>query len=159
MTQKTSTYTPDDTKQLLALWGDFTKRTQEQNDAKVQEIALSMNRKTRSIIAKLSKEGQYRAKEATTKTGGKPVKKMELAEKIGEFCGMCEADIESMTTCSKSALQLLYVVIEEAMQDTSDEIEAEELEIAQAESDFNLNEELSVDDALENAGFSSDVPQ
>ena len=60
---------------------------------------------TRSVVAKLSREGVYKKKEYVSKTGETPVAKDTLADKIGALCGLTEPETESLTKANKTALQ------------------------------------------------------
>ena len=70
----------------------------------VAGLAAAFGKTTRSIIAKLSREGVYKAKEYTTKTGEPPIKKDVVADKIGSLCGLSEGEIDSLTKANKTAL-------------------------------------------------------
>lgn len=80
----------------------------------VESIAEMLGKSTRSIVAKLSREGVYKKKEYVTKTGEKAIKKDSLADEIGAILGMNEADIESLTKANKSALKMILDVVKEA---------------------------------------------
>lgn len=70
----------------------------------VEALAVQFGKTTRSIIAKLSREGVYKKKEYTTKKGEKPVKKDNLADQLGAICGLSEAEIDSLEKANKTAL-------------------------------------------------------
>lgn len=74
----------------------------------VAGLAAAFGKTTRSIIAKLSREGVYQKKEYLTKTGEKPVKKDETAEKIGTICGLSEGEVDSLTKANKTALLKIF---------------------------------------------------
>lgn len=92
-------YTPEQTKQIVA---DYTA------GVAVEQIAEAMGKSTRSIVAKLSREGVYRKKEYVGKTGEKPVKKDVHADAIGAILGLSEPDTESLTKANKSALRAIF---------------------------------------------------
>ena len=50
----------------------------------VEELAEELNKSVKSIIGKLSREGVYKKTEYTTKTGEKPVTKLELVQELAE---------------------------------------------------------------------------
>ena len=50
----------------------------------VENLAEELNKSVKSIIGKLSREGEYRKTEYTTKAGEKPVTKLELVEELEE---------------------------------------------------------------------------
>ena len=74
----------------------------------VETIAEAMGKTTRSVIAKLARLGVYKAKEYTTKTGEKPVKKDETADAIGKVLGLSDGEIESLAKANKTALAKLW---------------------------------------------------
>ena len=74
----------------------------------VATLAEKMGKTTRSIIAKLSREGVYKKKEYVTKTGEKAVKKDAHADAIGAILLMTEAEMESLTKCNKTALVKIF---------------------------------------------------
>jgi len=67
-----------------------------------------MGKTVRSIVAKLSREKVYVAKQYVTKTGEKPVKKDVTADAIGAILRLSENDIESLTKANKSALKAIF---------------------------------------------------
>ena len=95
MAEKAINYTPEQTAQIVA---DYAA------GVPVAEIAEAMGKTARSIIAKLSREGVYKRKEYTSKTGDAPVKKDTLADKIGALCDLTEAEMESVAKANKTAL-------------------------------------------------------
>ena len=70
----------------------------------VEFIAESVGKTTRSIVAKLSREGIYKAKEKTTKTGEPVTAKDELATKICEKANLPFEYAESIAKANKQAL-------------------------------------------------------
>lgn len=95
MTAKTVNYTPEQTTKMVA---DY------QAGVTVDQIAEALGKSVRSIVAKLSREGVYRKKTYTTKTGEAVVKKDAWADYIGQALSLTEADTESLTKANKTAL-------------------------------------------------------
>jgi len=95
MTSKTVNYTPEQTAKMVA---DYNA------GVTVEAMAEALGKSVRSIVAKLSREGVYRKKTYTTKTGEAVVKKDAWADYIGEALGLTEADTESLTKANKTAL-------------------------------------------------------
>jgi hypothetical protein len=62
----------------------------------------------RSIVAKLSREKVYIAKEYKTKTGESVIKKDTHADAIGAILRLPENDIESLTKANKNALKVIF---------------------------------------------------
>jgi len=95
--------------------------TQEMTDALIQayiacpnrvvvdQYAELFNKSSRSIIAKLVREGVYQAQERVTKTGEPVVRKQDIVEKIEAVTGI---DLPSLTKASKSDLVELSIFIE-----------------------------------------------
>ena len=96
---KTVNYTPE---QTLAMVADY------QNGVTVEQIAETLGKTVRSVVAKLSREKVYKAKEYVSKTGEKPVKKDVHADAIGAILRMSENDIESLTKANKNALKMIF---------------------------------------------------
>jgi hypothetical protein len=98
MTAKTVNYTPEQAAQMVA---DY------QAGVTVEAIAEALGKTVRSVVAKLSREKVYKAKEYKTKTGEAVVKKDEFADYIAQALGMNEADADSLTKANKTALKAI----------------------------------------------------
>ena len=70
----------------------------------VAGLAAALGKTARSVIAKLSREGVYKAKEYTDKNGEKPIKKDIVADKIGALCELSDGEIDSLAKANKTAL-------------------------------------------------------
>jgi hypothetical protein len=99
MTSKTVNYTPEQTAKMVA---DYSA------GVSVETIAEGMGKTVRSVVAKLSREKVYKAKEYKTKTGEAVVKKDAHADAIGAILKMPENDIESLTKANKNALRAIF---------------------------------------------------
>ena len=99
MAEKAVNYTAEQTAKIIA---DY------QAGVKVEDIASAMGKTVRSIVAKLSREKVYVAKQYVTKTGEKPVKKDVTADAIGAILRLSENDVESLTKANKSALKAIF---------------------------------------------------
>lgn len=102
-TEKIVNYTPEQTAQMIA---DYTA------GVTVETIAATLNKTVRSVVAKLSREKVYKAKEYKTKAGEAVVKKDAHADAIGKALGLTEADTESLTKANKTALRAIAEFIE-----------------------------------------------
>jgi len=101
-TAKTVNYTADQSAQIVAEYvANPTAET-------VEALATQMGKTTRSIVAKLAREGVYKKKEYTSKTGEKVQKKDETADAIGAVLKLTEAEIESLTKANKTALVKIF---------------------------------------------------
>lgn len=92
-------YTAEQTAQVVAEY---------QAGVSVEQIAETLGKTARSIIAKLSREGVYQAKQYKSKTGEKVEKKDETADAIGAVLKMTEPEIESLTKANKTALRKIW---------------------------------------------------
>jgi len=99
MTAKTVNYTPEQTQKMI---NDY------QNGVSVETIAENLGKTVRSIVAKLSREKVYIAKEYKSKTGETPIKKDVHADAIGAILRLPENDIESLTKANKNALKVIF---------------------------------------------------
>ena len=79
-----------------------------QNGVSVENIADNLGKTVRSVVAKLSREKVYIAKEYKSKTGETPVKKDIHADAIGAILRLPENDIESLTKANKNALKVIF---------------------------------------------------
>lgn len=105
MTTKAVNYTPEQTAKMVA---DYTA------GITVEAIATELGKTVRSVVAKLSREKVYKAKEYKTKTGETVVKKDELADKMAEVFGLTEAEADSLTKANKTALKKILDKFAEA---------------------------------------------
>ena len=99
MAEKAVNYTPEQTAKIIAEY---------QAGVAVEQIAQAMGKTVRSIVAKLSREKVYVAKQYVSKNGEKPVKKDVTADAIGAILRLSENDIESLTKANKSALKAIF---------------------------------------------------
>jgi formiminotetrahydrofolate cyclodeaminase len=106
-TAKTVNYTPEQTAAMVA---DYTANPTAET---VSALASALGKTTRSIVAKLSREKVYKAKEYTAKNGEKPVKKDDLADKLSGMFGLTEAEADSLTKANKTALLKILAKFEE----------------------------------------------
>lgn len=100
---KTVNYTPEQTTDILA--GYMAGEA-------VESIAARMGKSTRSIVAKLTREGVYKKKEYVSKTGEKPVKKDIHADAIGALLKLSEPDTQSLTKANKAALVAIFKALQ-----------------------------------------------
>ena len=99
MASKTVNYTAEQTTKMVS---DY------QSGVSVETIADNLGKTVRSVVAKLSREKVYIAKEYKTKTGETVVKKDAHADAIGAILKMPENDIESLTKANKNALRAIF---------------------------------------------------
>jgi hypothetical protein len=99
MTAKTVNYTAEQTSAMVS---DYT------SGVSVESIAENLGKSVRSVVAKLSREGVYKAKTYVSKTGEKPVKKDVHADAIGAILRLSENDVDSLTKANKNALKAIF---------------------------------------------------
>jgi hypothetical protein len=99
MTAKTVNYTAEQTSAMVS---DYT------SGVTVESIAQNLGKSVRSVVAKLSREGVYKAKTYVSKTGEKPVKKDVHADAIGAILRLSENDVDSLTKANKNALKAIF---------------------------------------------------
>ncbi len=74
----------------------------------VEFIAEKLGKTTRSIVAKLSREGVYKAKEYVSKTGEKPIAKEAFVSMIAEKLGVDAEKLGGLEKANKVALKLIF---------------------------------------------------
>lgn len=89
-------YTPEQTAQLVAKYKDGTT---------VESLAEMFGKTTRSIVAKLSREGVYQAKSKTS--GTVRVKKAELVDRIATLCGANPEAFDSLEKANHEVLEAI----------------------------------------------------
>lgn len=99
---KVLNYSPEVTEKVKAEYAAGTA---------TEKIAEMVGKSTRSVIAKLTKEGVYKKAEYVSKTGEKPVKKDAHADAIGKVLNMTEAETESLTKANKTALVKIFTAL------------------------------------------------
>jgi len=111
--EKTVNYTPEQTAAMVA---DYVANPTAET---VAALAVTLGKTARSVIAKLSREKVYVAKEYKTKAGEKPVKKDEHADKLAEMCGLTEPEAESLTKANKTALVKIIATMKELQEESA----------------------------------------
>lgn len=108
-TAKVENYTAEMTAELKAAYLAVIDKDYDTRKATViQVFAEKFGKSTKSIVAKLTKEGIYKPAEYVSKTGEKPVKKDAHADAIGKILGLSEPDTDSLTKANKSALVKIF---------------------------------------------------
>jgi transposase-like protein len=96
MTEATKTnYTPEQTLELVNLY---------KAGETVEALATHLGKSTRSIVAKLSREGVYQAKTKATKPR---VRKADLVDKLAAICGVAPEIFESLEKANQDVLEVL----------------------------------------------------
>ena len=96
-----SNYTEEQTNMMVGAYLDQpTKET-------VQRLAEELNRSTKSIIGKLSREGVYRREVYVSKTGESPITKVEIVNNIAEVLGVESGSLAGLEKSPKATLRNL----------------------------------------------------
>jgi len=96
-----STYTDKETEYMVEVYTGSPSRTT------VDELAEQLQRSKKSIIGKLSREGVYRREVYVSKTGAKPVTKVEIVSNIAEGLGIDTGTLAGLEKSPKAALRNL----------------------------------------------------
>ena len=97
MTKVTQTnYTAEQTTQMV---------TDYQAGMTVEALAEALGKTTKSVVAKLSREGVYKAK--TKATGQHRVRKAELVDKLAQACGVAPEMFETLEKANHDVLEAL----------------------------------------------------
>ena len=102
-------YSQEDTQYIT---DEYTKNPSRDT---VDRLAVELEKSAKSIIGKLSREGVYQKTEYLTKTGEKPVTKLEIVENIEEVLG-CKA-LTGLEKAPKTTLKELENAILSIKQD------------------------------------------
>ena len=73
----------------------------------VEKLAEELDKSVKSIIGKLSREGVYRKTEYTTKTGEKPVTKLEIVQEMADLLEIPVEKLSGLEKLPKTVLKLL----------------------------------------------------
>lgn len=79
----------------------------------VDLLAEKLNKSTKSIIGKLSREGVYRREMYKTKLGDTPIRKVELVEQIANALNLDSEKLKGLEKTPKHVLKLLEMTLSE----------------------------------------------
>jgi hypothetical protein len=96
MTNQPVNYTPEQTAQLVANY---------KAGATVEALATMFGKTTRSVVAKLSREGVYQAKSKTS--GVARVKKADLVDRIANRVGVAPETFDSLEKANHEVLEAI----------------------------------------------------
>lgn len=113
-TVKVENYTPAMLKRMREVYDP--NADQETRDSQVAQLAGELGKTTRSVIAKLSREGVYKAKEYRTKRGEKPVSKAALVAGIAALLDVDEDVAGSLEKATKPILTRVFQKLREGAQ-------------------------------------------
>ena len=98
-------YTEEQVKHMVA---EYTSNPTRET---VENLAEELDKSVKSIIGKLSREGVYKKTEYLTKTGEKPITKLELVEELAELLEINSTALAGLEKAPKSALKALREAI------------------------------------------------
>ena len=101
-TTRTPNYTDEMVTTMVATYLD------NPNKDTVVKLSSELNRSTRSIVAKLVREGVYQAAPRVTKTGAPVIRKSELVAQIQDALGV---EVSTLVKASKHDLEALLCSI------------------------------------------------
>ena len=73
----------------------------------VASLAEKFNKSDKSIIGKLAREGVYQKQEYISKTGEKPITKIEIVREIADQLGLEKEQLTGLDKSPKGVLKLL----------------------------------------------------
>ena len=104
-TEKVVNYTTEQTAEIVAAYlANPAKGT-------VEALAVQFGKTSRSIVAKLSREGVYKKAVYVSKTGAKPVRKNEIVCEIAKAIGIDADKLDGMEAATKNALLLILASV------------------------------------------------
>ena len=74
----------------------------------VEDIANILEKSTKSVIGKLAREGIYQKAEYTSKTGEKPITKVQIVERLANMLTLEVDQLDGLEKAPKGVLKLLY---------------------------------------------------
>ena len=95
-------YTEEQVKHMVA---EYTSNPTRET---VENLADELEKSIKSIIGKLSREGVYKKTEYTTKTGEKPITKIELVEELAELLELETTVLAGLEKAPKT-LSLIHI--------------------------------------------------
>ena len=96
-----SNYTEEQTTEMVEAY------TNEPTPETVEDLANKYEKSKKSIIGKLSREGVYRREAYVSKTGEKPITKVEIVENIADHLGLEGRHLSGLEKSPKEALRNL----------------------------------------------------
>jgi ribosomal protein L22 len=88
--------------------------TEKPDRETVENLAKELNKSIKSVIGKLSREGVYQKTEYLTKSGEKPVTKLELVSELGDVLDIPDQWLEGLEKAPKPVLKRIVDMLQEA---------------------------------------------
>ena len=105
-----SNYTKEETEYMVEIYSASS------NMKTVEELAAELSRSKKSIIGKLSREGVYRREVYVSKTGEKPITKVEIVSNIADVLDLEISNLAGLEKSPKETLRKLYEAVAGAEQ-------------------------------------------
>ena len=96
-------YTQDQTEYLIEEYKNKPTRIT------LDRLAKELNKSSKSIIGKLSREGVYQRNVYKTKAGEMPVTKVEIVHEIAEYFNLSHETLAGLEKAPKAALKALQI--------------------------------------------------
>ena len=123
-------YTPEMTAALVAGY------KAEPTKATVDAFAAKFGKTTKSIVAKLSREGVYKKAEPKAKDGSPVVHKDAMVGMIATAMGVTEEKLDGLEKAPKNALKLIFAALTaKAAEAEAEGVKAEGVEGAESDAD------------------------
>ena len=94
-------YTPEQVEWMSNLYNQTPSRQT------VEDIASTLEKSTKSVIGKLAREGIYQKAEYKSKTGEKPITKLQIVSNLAETLAIDVTDLNGLEKAPKGVLKLL----------------------------------------------------
>ena len=94
-------YTPE---QVVWMSNLYTQTPSRQT---VEEIAITLEKSSKSVIGKLAREGIYQKAEYKSKTGEKPITKLQIVSNLAETLEVDVDELDGLEKAPKGLLKLL----------------------------------------------------
>ena len=103
---KSTNYTEEEREYIIAQYENAPCRET------VEALAEELNKSSKSIIGKLSREGVYRRESYITKSGEKPVTKLEIVASIADYIGVAVDELLGLEKAPKGVLKVVSTALE-----------------------------------------------
>lgn len=121
-----SNYSEEETEMMIHAYEERPTRET------VEKLSQELNRSIKSVIGKLSREGVYRREKYVTKTGDKPVTKLEIVAMIADELGVETENLSGLEKAPKNVLKIISKAVAGLSEDEN--YTTSQLEMAEEES-------------------------
>ena len=103
--QEMINYTPEQVEWMSNLYNQTPSRQT------VEEIASTLEKSSKSVIGKLAREGIYQKAEYKSKTGEKPITKLQLVTSLAQRLELETDELAGLEKAPKGVLKLLCEIL------------------------------------------------